>query len=349
MPILSYLPSLLLPVSLYISRPFLPTRARYYLNLTLYLSSLSCVATYAAFAAIFLNIIGRPYDINHLTARTFYAVASRVLDLHLEVVEGSEILTDGENGVGRPVVVMHNHQSMLDILILGFLTPKRSIIISKSSLKYSPLGPFMLLSRSIFLNRSDPVSSIASLKRSAQIVRDKGLALWMFPEGTRTNTKEIALRSFKKGGFHLAIESGIPIVPVVTENYWKIYHKGVFETGGAIRVKVLEPISTEGLTSEDAGRLADIVREKMLVALHELAGDDSYLPPEKEKEKTPVPPTPPPAPVEPEAEEEPETPPPPPSSSASTSSLVNISSSIIGGNGNETEEEEGMVIVGRPS
>ena len=62
------------------------------------------------------------------------------------------------------------------------------------------------------------------------------VSLWVFPEGTRHLSKESDLLPFKKGGFHLAIQAGVPIVPVVCENYWSIYHKGVL-TDGNLRIK----------------------------------------------------------------------------------------------------------------
>ena len=62
-------------------------------------------------------------------------------------------------------------------------------------------------------------------------MKRQGLSLWMFPEGTRTLQEEPGMKPFKKGGFHLAVQSGIPIIPVVCENYWRLYRKGVFESG----------------------------------------------------------------------------------------------------------------------
>lgn len=62
-----------------------------------------------------------------------------------------------------------------------------------------------------------------------------GTSLWMFPEGTRHCQEVPDMLPLKKGGFHLAVQAGIPIVPIVAENYWRMYHHGVFEEG---RMKV---------------------------------------------------------------------------------------------------------------
>lgn len=57
------------------------------------------------------------------------------------------------------------------------------------------------------------------------------ISLWMFPEGTRTSSEVSDMLPLKKGGFHLAIQAGIPIIPIVTENYWRLYRKDVFDEG----------------------------------------------------------------------------------------------------------------------
>ena len=56
-------------------------------------------------------------------------------------------------------------------------------------------------------------------------------SLLMFPEGTRFLSKEPDMLPLKKGGFHLAVNAGIPIIPIVVENYWHLYRPGVFESG----------------------------------------------------------------------------------------------------------------------
>ena len=107
--------------------------------------------------------------------------------------------------------------------------------MSKRSLQYTPLGPFMSMSGAIFIDRSNSVQAMQSLNDAGQHMKNVGTSLWMFPEGTRHSEEVPNLLPFKKGGFHLAIQAGIPIIPVVTENYWKMYRPGFFEEG---RIKV---------------------------------------------------------------------------------------------------------------
>jgi lysophosphatidate acyltransferase len=109
--------------------------------------------------------------------------------------------------------------------------PLQVSIMAKQSLRWSPLGLFMSLGGTIFVDRSNSAAAVRSMRAAGEGMRTRCTSLIMYPEGTRTSQEVPGIIPFKKGGFHLAIQAGIPIVPVVTENYWRLYHKGVFESG----------------------------------------------------------------------------------------------------------------------
>lgn len=109
--------------------------------------------------------------------------------------------------------------------------PKQTAIMAKKSLQFTPLGPFMSLSGTIFIDRGNNARAIRSIDAAGEAMRRFKTSLWMFPEGTRHMSNEPDMLPFKKGGFHLAINAGIPITPIVTENYWHMYRKGVFGSG----------------------------------------------------------------------------------------------------------------------
>jgi lysophosphatidate acyltransferase len=117
--------------------------------------------------------------------------------------------------------------------------------MAKKSLQFTPLGPFMILSGNIFIDRANNASAVQSLHAAGEKMKKDGLSLWMFPEGTRHMSEKPFMLPFKKGGFHLAINAGIPIVPIIVENYWSIYRKRVFETG-VIKVKSEEILFCSG-------------------------------------------------------------------------------------------------------
>src|SRR4051794_17589912 len=100
------------------------------------------------------------------------------------------------------------------------------------------------------------------------------MSLWLFPEGTRARLTTADLLPFKKGAFHLAVKAQAPIVPVVVGNYTKIYNskKHIF-SAGRMRVRILPPIETKGLTGshEDVEALLNTTREAMLKALKEIS------------------------------------------------------------------------------
>lgn len=89
----------------------------------------------------------------------------------------------------------------------------------------------MTLSGAIFIDRKNNARAIASVAAAGQTMKDRGTSVWVFPEGTRTLGEKSDMLQFKKGAFHLAVQAGVPITPVICENYWRLYHKGTFESG----------------------------------------------------------------------------------------------------------------------
>jgi len=128
----------------------------------------------------------------------------------------------------------------------------------------------MILAGNIFIDRGNNAHAVRSVEAAGKRMKKEGLSLWIYPEGTRHMSESPDMLPFKKGGFHLAINAGIPIVPIVVENYWHIYRKGVFDTG-VIKVRILPLIPTSSLTVADVHDLSARVREVMLEALYELS------------------------------------------------------------------------------
>lgn len=122
-----------------------------------------------------------------------------------------------------------------EISVLTFwhfrLMPKQTSIMAKKSLQFTPLGPFMTMSGAIFVDRGNNARAVQSLAAAGELMKRLRVSLWMFPEGTRSSSENPEMLPLKKGGFHLAIQAGIPIIPIVTENYWRLYRKGVFDEG----------------------------------------------------------------------------------------------------------------------
>ncbi|EJD01351.1 1-acyl-sn-glycerol-3-phosphate-acyltransferase, partial [Fomitiporia mediterranea MF3/22] len=255
----------------YLSVPFFLLRtasnsspsARYYIRLGLYLSTFGVCSVWGILVSIGMTAVGKRFDINWVVARSFYHLTSRVLGIYVEV-EGEEHLSV------KPAILVANHQSMLDILYTARVFPKQASITSKKELQWMPLlGQYMTLSGAIFIDRKNNARAIKSVADAGLAMKQRQISVWVYPEGTRTLSEKLDMLPFKKGAFHMAVQAGVPITPIICQNYWNLYHGGTFESG-IIKVKVLPPIPTAGLTASDVGELAASVREKMLEALHEI-------------------------------------------------------------------------------
>ncbi|KIR57265.1 phosphatidylinositol glycan, class A [Cryptococcus gattii Ru294] len=251
----------------------------YYLNLTLYTVLLLSISFVAVLIAVVCSLTGRRLNTNYYVARTFYHVAGPILGWKFKV-EGEQYLWElsGEHGggkageKGRSMVMVGNHQSFVDILYLGRIFPKHAAIMAKKSLQWIPgLGWFMMMSGTVFINRSNNKSAIASLQQAGEEMKRKRISLWIFPEGTRHNSPEPELLKFKKGAFYLAVQAGVPIVPVVCENYNHLFNGKSHFRRGTLRIKVLPPIPTAGLSTADVPKLIEKTRNAMLQTLQEIS------------------------------------------------------------------------------
>ncbi|CEL59275.1 lysophosphatidate acyltransferase [Rhizoctonia solani AG-1 IB] len=296
---MSFLMSYLIKPLAYLSLPALVLRylsdrspiVKYYVRLTTYLSTLGVLSIWGVLVSIGMTAMGKRFDINYVVARSFYYVCGPLL--------GIDFVVEGEEHMSTPsAVYIGNHQTMLDILYLGRIFPKQSSIMAKKELKWAPLlGQYMALSGAVFVDRKNSKDALHALAKAGDEMKSKGVSLWVFPEGTRSSSEAPDLLSYKKGAFHLAVQAGVPIVPVVCENYWRLYRKGVLDEG-TLKIRVLPPIPTKDLTAADVTELAERTRESMLQTLKDI----SVRVPSDARESTPKPSTvPTPAPV-PESE-----------------------------------------------
>jgi 1-acyl-sn-glycerol-3-phosphate acyltransferase len=164
-----------------------------------------------------------------------------------------------------PYVVVANHQSMLDILLISRV-PREMKWIAKDSLFRVPwMGWMFVLSGDIPVRRGDAESASGALRKAKEYLA-RGMSVMIFPEGTRSRTG--ALGSFKSGAFRLAIDAGVPVLPIAVEGTAAGYPKGspwVRPCRGTARI--LEPVASTGLTVEEAPKLRDAVRERIAGAL----------------------------------------------------------------------------------
>lgn len=177
--------------------------------------ALIVAALYGVVASIVLGILGQRQISQWTTARCFKYLMAAATGVTFEVID-----PEGYLDKTRPAVFIGNHQTELDVLMLGCIFPKYCSVTAKSSLKKTPfLGWFMTLSGSIFIDRKNSKDAREAMKGAADQMQTMKQSVYMFPEGTRSYTKEPMLLPFKKGAFHLAVQAQVPIVPVVAANY----------------------------------------------------------------------------------------------------------------------------------
>lgn len=160
-----------------------------------------------------------------------------------------------------PYVFISNHQSYLDVPLL-FMALKRNIYFTpKAELGKIPLvGWYLKTAGMIFIDRKNPEVALQSIKQAAQKVK-QGKSVLFFPEGTRTKTGELG--TFKKGGFTLAIEAGVGVLPIYIDGARKVLPVNNFRIRpGKIDVKIGSPIITTSF--ENANKLKDYSREEIL-------------------------------------------------------------------------------------
>ncbi len=157
-----------------------------------------------------------------------------------------------------------NHESPFDIP-LAFASIKHHLIsISKIEYKWIPIfGWAMQAAKHIFIDRQHHTKALESLKNAVLSLKKNPRSILLFPEGTRSTDGKI--HQFKKGGFLLAIETQIPVVPMALCGTSAVAIKGARKLKSAfVELRIGKPIDTKGMTYKDRNELTDKVFKAVL-------------------------------------------------------------------------------------
>jgi 1-acyl-sn-glycerol-3-phosphate acyltransferase len=156
----------------------------------------------------------------------------------------------------RSYVFIANHRSFLDTAALFYHLRRRiGLLAKKELLKVPILGYGMGFCNILAIDRTNRESAFRTTKAATDRLR-AGISFGVFAEGTRARPGQ--LLPFKKGGFYMAVEAGVPIVPVVFKNTDALMGKGTgVARPGTIEMVILPPIETEGMTDDDVKRLTE--------------------------------------------------------------------------------------------
>ncbi|WP_028936880.1 HAD-IB family hydrolase [Pseudonocardia spinosispora] len=180
----------------------------------------------------------------------------------VDVVTGTEYLTSP-----RPAVFVFNHQSKIDPIIAMKLVRGKLTGVAKKEAKNIPgFGQLFQLADVAFVDRGNTAQAKQVLEPAVAKVRDEGISLIMAPEGTRSATPKLG--PFKKGAFHIAMQAGVPIVPIVMRNAGEVMWRGAQAIrSGTVEVAVLPPVDTSGWQAKTVTEHAKQVRDMFVETL----------------------------------------------------------------------------------
>lgn len=234
----------------------------------LYMLRMLLLALHFLFVGVAGLVIGlcRPFnpDNSRLFARLYSLPAAWLMRIKVKAEVGP--LWDQPPGC----VIVANHQSNFDLFILGQVVPQRTVAIGKKSLGWIPLfGQLFWLGGNVLVDRKNAYQARKAMQVTTRILRND-TSIWIFPEGTRNPGEH--LLAFKKGAFHMAVEAGVPIVPVCVSRYSKRLGLNSWRQRTVI-VRSLPPIATAGLSQQDLPVLIEQCHTQMQQCIDRMEGE----------------------------------------------------------------------------
>jgi 1-acyl-sn-glycerol-3-phosphate acyltransferase len=192
----------------------------------------------------------------------------------LLTISGVKVRVEGIEHIDptRSYVIASNHLSYMDTPVVLANVPVRFRFLAKRGLFKIPfLGTHLGQAGHIPVHRDDPRASVKTMQVAAEAIQKRGTSLLIFPEGGRSHDGRLG--SFKEGAAYIAIRAGVPIVPAALIG---TQHVLPFGSGtpkaGRVTLKIMPPLTTEGLTLKDRQRLNEQVHELVAQALLDAKG-----------------------------------------------------------------------------
>lgn len=220
------------------------------------------ILIYSILTTIIATIFWKKPKVNNFVAPIFGKTVQFILGIR-NVFKNPEMLNQR-----RPCIFISNHQSNVDAWTITANHPGDTITLGKIEILYIPFfGIMYYLLGHILINRKNKMGSVETLNNLSKQLLDRKLSIWILPEGTRSKGR--GLMPFKKGPFHLAINSGLPIIPVAISSYHKNLNFNKLHSG-TVLFKALPLIETKGLTQEDVSSLAKKCHDLLKVEIEKL-------------------------------------------------------------------------------
>ena len=188
-------------------------------------------------------------------------IVARIWSRSILFISGIDVSVQGLSNIdpSQSYIYMSNHRSNFDIPVLLGCLPVQFRWLAKAELFKIPIfGRAMTGAGYVKIDRSNRESAFKSIDRVAAKMKD-GVSVMIFPEGTRSEDGNV--KPFKKGGFVMAVDSGVPIVPVVMRGTRSIMAKGSWRIfPGSVSLSIEKPIITTGYTRDTKDDLIKNVR-----------------------------------------------------------------------------------------
>jgi 1-acyl-sn-glycerol-3-phosphate acyltransferase len=213
-------------------------------------------------------LLALPFDKRKVIIHWFLMYQSLLLSFLIPIwtihIEGREKAVKGTT-----YVIISNHQSLIDILLINCLRYKFKWISKIENSNVPVIGWYLRMADYIIVDRKNEESKIEMLEKSYNCLK-KGISIMIFPEGTRSINNEIGF--FKRGAFQLALQSNVPILPVLIDGTGGILpkHGLIFGSGHHIRIRVLDPINPATFGMDSPENLALKINLLMTSGLNEL-------------------------------------------------------------------------------
>ncbi|WP_318433575.1 1-acylglycerol-3-phosphate O-acyltransferase [Photobacterium leiognathi] len=181
----------------------------------------------------------------------------------LQKITGVKIEQRGlDNSQGIPnAVYISNHQSVFDFVTTPGMLRPRTVSLGKKSLVWIPFfGQLYWITGNILIDRENKSKARNTIQQVADAIHSRDLSVWVYPEGTRSKGR--GLLPFKTGAFRMAIEAGVPIVPVVISTTHNKIDLNKWDNGTVI-AEMQPPIQTTGLKATQARELAEQCHQLM--------------------------------------------------------------------------------------
>ncbi|GJM20883.1 MAG: hypothetical protein DHS20C15_07980 [Planctomycetota bacterium] len=193
--------------------------------------------------------------------RTWGHVQLRLFGIRCELVNMQRLAEAG------PRIVTFNHQSLLDMALLAVSWPDDGCILYKQEFHRIPImGRLLRRMDMIPIDRGNREAAIQSIREAARRVRERGVKVFIAPEGTRSRLGRLA--PFKRGPFYLAVETHVPLLPLVMHGVRELWpHDTFIPRTGRVRVEILPACDTSNWSVDTLDAHVQTLRDTYLAAL----------------------------------------------------------------------------------